>query len=255
MGKLIDMIGYECGRLKVIARAPTKNGTTARWLCQCECGNLKEIDGTKLRRQEVLSCGCLQKEKVLALNKEKLIDLTGKTFGKLTVLKRGENIGLQPSWICQCECGTITQVMGGNLRKDNGTRSCGCEISKGELDIKLLLSNNNIKYISQYTFDDCVSETGAKLRFDFCIFQDDNKTISHLIEFQGRQHYEETNFFKNNLQEQKTLDGIKRKYCKNNNIPLLIVPYWEQNNITIKDLLLNSRFQEEMKNEESFDYC
>ena len=50
----------------------------------------------------------LQKEKVLALNKEKLIDLTGKTFGKLTVLKRGENIGLQPSWICQCECGTIT---------------------------------------------------------------------------------------------------------------------------------------------------
>jgi hypothetical protein len=33
MGKLIDMIGYECGRLKVIARAPTKNGTTARWLC------------------------------------------------------------------------------------------------------------------------------------------------------------------------------------------------------------------------------
>jgi hypothetical protein len=44
------------------------------------------------------------------------------------------------------------------------------------------------------------------------------------------------------LQEQKTLDEIKRKYCKNNNIPLLIVPYWEQNNITIKDLLLNSRF-------------
>ena len=26
-------------------------------------------------------------------------------------------------------------------------------------------------------------------------------------------------------------DGIKNNYCKNNNIPLLRIPYWEFNNI------------------------
>ena len=237
MPNLIDMIGFTSGRLTVIERALTKNGKTARWRCQCECGKYKDIDGTKLRRKEVLSCGCLQKEKVLEVNQNKLIDLTKQTFGKLTVLKRGDNVGVQPTWICQCECGNIVQVMGSNLRRENGTRSCGCEHAKGELLIRQILSQANISYQTEYVFDDCLSDLGNKLRFDICVFNPDG-SISHLIEYQGRQHYEETNFFSSNLEHQQLLDDIKRKYCQLHQIPLIEIPYWDYDNINL-DMLLN----------------
>ena len=58
----------------------------------------------------------------------KLIDLVGKRFGKLIVIKREGSVQRntsQPTWLCRCECGKTSVVMGGNLR--NGvTNSCGC---------------------------------------------------------------------------------------------------------------------------------
>lgn len=56
----------------------------------------------------------------------KLKDLTGKTFGKLTVIGRAEkNKGNVPHWHCKCECGNETIVSGHNL-KVGLTKSCGC---------------------------------------------------------------------------------------------------------------------------------
>lgn len=49
-------------------------------------------------------------------------DLTGKHFGKLTVLEYNEETG---KWICQCECENKTEVLGYNLKLGN-TKSCGC---------------------------------------------------------------------------------------------------------------------------------
>lgn len=55
----------------------------------------------------------------------KFIDLTGQKFGKLTVLKRTENKGRYPAWLCRCDCGIERVFIGNNLR--NGyTVSCGC---------------------------------------------------------------------------------------------------------------------------------
>lgn len=60
-------------------------------------------------------------------------DLTGMTFGRLFVLRQDEDyITLQgrhmDKWRCQCSCGNPQEisVIGNNLRKENGTRSCGC---------------------------------------------------------------------------------------------------------------------------------
>lgn len=56
----------------------------------------------------------------------KVIDLTGKRFGNLTVIemagrtKRGEI-----TWRCQCDCGNEKNVVGGSL-KNGYTKSCGC---------------------------------------------------------------------------------------------------------------------------------
>lgn len=54
------------------------------------------------------------------------IDLTGKTFGRLTVLKEVEQGKDGHSyWLCSCECGNTKNVQGKLLRSSN-TRSCGC---------------------------------------------------------------------------------------------------------------------------------
>ena len=57
-----------------------------------------------------------------------LIDLTGKTFGRLTVIERaGSNTSGNPLWKCQCSCpaNSIVYITGSSLRS-GGTQSCGC---------------------------------------------------------------------------------------------------------------------------------
>ena len=236
-GGAIDIVGQTFGYLTVIKKVPSKNKGVARFLCKCECGNLKEVDGIHLRKRLTQSCGCLNIKRTIEANKEqKLIDMIGKRFGKLVVLKRVENIKQQPAYICKCDCGNITApIKGANLRK-GVTKSCGCLRSQGELKITQLLLENQILFKKEVTFLDCVSDKGGLLRFDFGIYTENG--LSHLIEFNGRQHYEETNYFKGNLEQRQRNDNIKQQYCKEKKIPLIIIPYTQLNTLTIKDLLL-----------------
>jgi hypothetical protein len=56
----------------------------------------------------------------------KLVDLTGKTFGQLTVLERVKIPGEHEShWRCICTCGNEIIVIAGNLKRGT-TQSCGC---------------------------------------------------------------------------------------------------------------------------------
>lgn len=55
----------------------------------------------------------------------RLIDLTGKRFGRLTVLGRSQEPSEKVKWICKCDCGTVKSINGNSLRNGN-TRSCGC---------------------------------------------------------------------------------------------------------------------------------
>ena len=53
-------------------------------------------------------------------------DLTGRTYGRLTVITRAHNTkGGLPQWLCKCECGEETIVRGDYLRSGI-TKSCGC---------------------------------------------------------------------------------------------------------------------------------
>lgn len=58
-------------------------------------------------------------------------DLTGKPFGKWTVLRQaeprryGKRGSLRRYWFCQCACGTFREIDGGNLTSGH-TESCGC---------------------------------------------------------------------------------------------------------------------------------
>ena len=55
-------------------------------------------------------------------------DLTGKEFGKLTVMfEIPERKNSKIMWHCKCECGNEVNIMGCSLTKTNHpTRSCGC---------------------------------------------------------------------------------------------------------------------------------
>lgn len=58
-----------------------------------------------------------------------LIDLTGKRYGKLVVIERGEDYTCKNSksarWLCKCDCGN-TALIFGNLLRRGVTKSCGC---------------------------------------------------------------------------------------------------------------------------------
>ena len=59
-----------------------------------------------------------------------LIDLTGKRFGRLYVIKRDKDFVQESgrkraAWLCECDCGTIKSVLGDNL-KSGKVVTCGC---------------------------------------------------------------------------------------------------------------------------------
>ncbi|MBI8898381.1 HNH endonuclease [Pseudomonas aeruginosa] len=55
-----------------------------------------------------------------------LIDLSGREFGRLSVLEKAGRDGTGKTlWRCECRCGQITFATGLNLRSGN-TKSCGC---------------------------------------------------------------------------------------------------------------------------------
>ena len=65
----------------------------------------------------------------------------------------------------------------------------------------------------------------------YLIFKD-NK-LSHLIEYQGAQHYQCPDYW-NDVSEH---DKRKKEYCIQKNIPLIEIPYWDFNKINIELLM------------------
>ena len=97
-------------------------------------------------------------------------------------------------------------------------------ISKGELEVKMVLEKLNIEYIQQKTFYDL--KIINHLRFDFYI----PKTTT-CIEFDGSQHFEVKEHW-GGIKEFKAIqkrDSMKNEYCKNNGIKLIRVHYKTRN--------------------------
>lgn len=66
----------------------------------------------------------------------RLIDLTGKTFGHWFVIeKSGNTKGGGALWRCKCLCGSLRNVVGGDLRSGKSV-SCGCKGSRSTIGIR-----------------------------------------------------------------------------------------------------------------------
>ena len=239
MSRIRDFSKTKIGKIQPLyidKDRPRKKGENIYWICQCDCGNIVSINSSNLRSGERVGrnmfCGKCHAQ---------LQDLSNKKFGKLTVLRHDDSIiscksnHYKNQWICQCECGNIISVIGNNLIRGH-TTSCGCASrSIGEENIESILKKNQITYQKEYSFLDLKDK--EKLRFDFAIFNKNN-TLSHLIEFDGRQHYLKYSAWdsKETLLQRQKRDQMKNDYCQKHNIKLIRIPYTKRDNITLQML-------------------
>lgn len=93
----------------------------------------------------------------------KFVDLTGRKFGRLTVIKRAGYYKKEIMWRCKCDCGKEVDVIGGSLKRGN-TKSCGClhnevvnkygfvdeRLYRIWADMKTRCNNPNFKHFKHY---------------------------------------------------------------------------------------------------------
>lgn len=111
-----------------------------------------------------------------------------------------------------------------------GSNSCPrCTTFLHERLMLETLEKYGIKYTAQKRFEECKDE--RKLPFD--AYLDDYNIC---IEYDGEGHYKAVNWngtenAQQNLERTQKHDKMKDKYCADHNIPLIRIPYWEQENI------------------------
>ena len=214
------------------------------WKCQCiECGNIKSFNGSELRLNRIGACrheakakAKIEDEKKRTLKKKiesnnlklyhipqenrrtsVVVNEINNRYGKLMVKSFAYIKNGKAYWNCQCDCGKEVAVLGASLRS-NQIHSCGCLRSYKEYQIANYLDFNNIDYKREYSFSDLIDN--GPLRFDFALFKKGN--LVGLIEYNGEQHYSKPERF-NHYGLLQLHDKMKIEYCKNNNIPLLIL--------------------------------
>lgn len=161
----------------------------------------------------------------------------GDKFGSLTVTKVKTNKKGNGCRVnVKCDCGNKIMNIGANkLRK---MRSCGCVKSHGERTVFRLLSLYNIDFEIEKQFTGLSGIGNGGLRFDFYL-----PAYNICIEYQGKQHYSEKDSFggKESFDRLREHDRIKEKYCANNGIKLIKIPYTkdeQQIEIIIREIAL-----------------
>lgn len=219
--KAIDLTGQKFGMLTVLKRGQNAKDGHAQWICQCSCENktILEVSSNVLKKGQK-SCGC-----IVGKN-EKYKDLTNQKFGKLIAKEIVGKVNTNKIWRCECECGNKEFYTTSHHLLSGNTKSCGCLKSIGELNIQNILIENQIHFEREKIFKDL-----GLYRFDFYL-----PKYNRLVEFDGEQHFKQNNFF-DNLEEIQKRDQEKNKWAKDNNIPLVRIPYWERDNITLEMIL------------------
>lgn len=124
-------------------------------------------------------------------------------------------------------CGNVWEVAPNHFFR--GVRCPYCKESKGERGIREILTKHDIEFKSQYIIKACRDK--GYMPFDFAIFR--NNKLLFLCEYQGEQHYKPIEFFGGDdaFRSLKNRDKIKKEYCKNNGIPILIIDCRREENL------------------------
>lgn len=198
---------------------------------RCECGEIFKRTFYNFKKYEKRCPKCRESEKSLnmSLNYEYVKNYIESYGAKLL---SNEYVNAKTRLDIQCECGRKFKADFDKIKSRSKVRCnvCSKKTSSKEFIISQKLETLNIKHIEQYKFDDCIYKD--KLIFDFYI-----PSLNTCIEYDGEGHYEPFRFSKNKeamqkkLEETKIRDTIKTQYCKDNNIKLIRIPYFEFDNI------------------------
>ena len=179
------------------------------------CNNIREIRADNLN-QPCRSCSAKIRNKKYSKVTD---DLTGRYFGNWLVLNKAQKSNY---WHCKdIETGTERDVFRGNLTQ-GFSKGDGSVVSWGQKQIIYQLTQNNLPYITEYTFSDLKTEKNGIPRFDFAIV-DYNDNIYCLIEYDGRQHFQYNKNWKmskEDFQRLRYIDNLKNQYCNKHNIKL-----------------------------------
>jgi hypothetical protein len=126
----VDITGKRFGKLVALGKA-----AAGVWRFACDCGAAVQISKVAVVTNGQKSCGCLRLYLNKARGHQRTMDMTGRTFGRLKVLRLApldeKNVGDRGArWVCQCDCGEQCTVRGTLLRYGQ-TKSCGCLRVKG----------------------------------------------------------------------------------------------------------------------------
>lgn len=126
--------------------------------------------------------------------------------------------------------GVFLQSYSCHVGKKQGCPKC-CS-SKGEKQIRDYLLENNITFEEQKTFPDCRHK--GLLKFDFYL-----PDLNTCIEFNGRQHYEQIDFFgdESSFEDAVLRDQIKSTYCIANAIKLITIPHYTDSSSLLSGLI------------------
>jgi hypothetical protein len=263
--------GDKIGKLTVLKKdVLTDNGQ--KWLCQCECGKITSVREDNLEvglingKGGTRSCGCLNSiqnhckgikrinyigtvindyEYILRLFPDSnrsykflFQDLTNNLW-RVSDTRNIKNLAHNSKY----EYKTAKEALKNYYKKISEKKFSS---HTEENNIMTMLFKNNIIWTKQYSDENCKDKT--PLPFDIAIF-DDNFNLSHIIEYDGEQHF----FQVSNWDFLKTRkhDLIKNKYCFEHNIPLIRIPYNKE--YTFEDLKLETtRFLLTPENEQEY---
>jgi hypothetical protein len=149
--------------------------------------------------------------------------------GELTPKKVVAGSGKKIWWKCN---NGHQWIVSPNQRTSSKSNCPICNESKGEAAIANELLKIEILFKRQKRFNTCKYK--KSLPFDFIIKTNNGLKI---IEYHGKQHYEPSAFGSKKISpeemfaEIKKHDAIKSNWCMKQNIPLLVIPYWDFNRI------------------------
>jgi hypothetical protein len=131
-------------------------------------------------------------------------------------------------WICKNptrKCGDNIWQATINSRVSDGKSCPICATSHGEKKIHELLTIMKLTYEPQYKI-----YINNILKIDFAVFY---LTKIIMIEFDGGQHFFSVKFFggEPKFNKQRNRDLLVDKYCKDNKLDLIRIPYWDINKI------------------------
>jgi hypothetical protein len=119
--KIVITVGMKHGHLTVIRKIGQNKYSQTVYECRCDCGKIVQLRSTHFSpTRRFCSHGCS------LLRKQRAKDLTGKKFGRWTVISYGERgYHKRLRWNCICECGNKGLVLTTALTSSQSL-SCGC---------------------------------------------------------------------------------------------------------------------------------